>query len=69
MAADPWAEFKDAPAASAADPWAEFKPAYNSEPGRLAAARAQAAYNAGVRDPAYDASAGGLGTAAVPGGE
>ena len=59
MAADPWAEFKDAPAASAADPWAEFKPAYNSEPGRLAAARAQAAYNAGVRDPAYDASAGG----------
>lgn len=59
MAADPWAEFKDAPAASAADPWAEFKPAYNSEPGRLAAARAQAAYDAGVRDPAYDASTGG----------
>ena len=56
MAADPWAEFKDAPTA---DSWAEFKPAYNSEPGRAAAARAQAAYDAGVRDPAYDASTGG----------
>jgi len=59
MAADPWAEFKDAPVAPAADPWAEFKPAYNSEAGRAAAARAQAAYDAGVRDPAYDPSAGG----------
>lgn len=62
MAADPWAEFRTAPAASAAsssNPWAEFRPAYNPEPGRAAAARAQAAYDAGVRDPAYDASTGG----------